>query len=65
MDAAIKQIRIEIINYIKNMCDTEDEDEVNEIIDELKPIMPNEERNWGELHDEDNGYHVTYVIIND
>lgn len=63
MKEAIDCVRSKLIETIKNSYDTEDEDEVNEIINEVRPIMPNDERNWGELYDDDIGYAVTYVII--
>ncbi len=63
MKEAIECVRSKLIEMIKNSYDVEDEDEVNEIINDIKPIMPNDERNWGEFYDDDIGYAVTYVII--
>lgn len=60
---AIECIRGKLIEMIKNSYDAETEDDVNEIINDIKPIMPNDERNWGELYDDDIGYAVTYVIV--
>lgn len=63
LSEAIQQARKEMIERMEYDIDTEDEEEVNELIDEYRPVMPNEDRLWGRVSDINFRWRLTVTIV--
>lgn len=63
LEEVIKRARHEIIEQIRYTMDSEDEDDLNAVIDELHPILPSKDRLWGKLFDPDYDLRMTVTII--